>query len=140
MGVGRRVNGLLQGNNLGQVSIVIVEIEAVPDNELVRDLEADVVDGGLLGDRAFLSEEDTRFHTGRAHLVEEGDNFAESAAAVEDVVEEEDVAAADVTELAAEDEFDRTIARTSDKLVGMARAALEEYRSGQTEELDPEKI
>ncbi|HTK75991.1 MAG TPA: hypothetical protein VL371_12080 [Gemmataceae bacterium] len=45
-----------------------------------------------------------------------------------------------LAELAAEDEFDRTIARTSDKLVGMARAALAEYHSGQTEELDPEKI
>jgi hypothetical protein len=45
-----------------------------------------------------------------------------------------------LAELAAEDEFDRTIARTSDKLVGMARAAIAEFRSGQTEELDPEKI
>jgi hypothetical protein len=45
-----------------------------------------------------------------------------------------------LAELAAEDDFDRTIARTSDKLVGMARAALGEHRSGHTEELDAEKL
>ena len=45
-----------------------------------------------------------------------------------------------LAELAAEDDFDRAIARTSDKLAGMARAALAEYRSGQTEELDPEQL
>ena len=45
-----------------------------------------------------------------------------------------------LAELAAEDDFDRTIARTSDKLAGMAGAALAEYRSGQTEELDPERL
>ncbi len=43
-------------------------------------------------------------------------------------------------ELAAEDDYDQAIARTSDKLVGMAGAALAEYRSGQTEELNPEKL
>lgn len=45
-----------------------------------------------------------------------------------------------LAELAAEDDFDRTIARTSHKLNGMARAALAEDRAGQTEELDPEKL
>jgi hypothetical protein len=43
-----------------------------------------------------------------------------------------------LAELAAEDDFDRAIAGSSDKLVGLARDALTEHRSGQTEELDPE--
>jgi len=42
--------------------------------------------------------------------------------------------------LASEDDFDRAIANSSDKLVRLAREALEEYRSGQTEELDPERL
>jgi len=45
-----------------------------------------------------------------------------------------------LAELAAEDDFDRAIARSSDKLVALAREALAEHRSGQTEELDPERL
>jgi hypothetical protein len=45
-----------------------------------------------------------------------------------------------LAELAAEDDFDRAIARSSDKLVGLAREALAEHRSGQTEEVDPERL
>jgi hypothetical protein len=45
-----------------------------------------------------------------------------------------------LAELAAEDDFDRAIARSSDKLVVLAREALAEHRSGQTEELDPERL
>ncbi len=44
-----------------------------------------------------------------------------------------------LAELAAEDDFDRTIACTSGKLKGMAQAALAEHHSGQTEELAPEQ-
>ena len=43
-------------------------------------------------------------------------------------------------ELAAEDEFDRKIAGSIDKLVLMAREALEEHRAGLTEELDPDRL
>jgi hypothetical protein len=45
-----------------------------------------------------------------------------------------------LAELAAEDDFDRTISRSADKLVSLAREALAEYRSGQTEELNPERL
>src|SRR5262249_33774359 len=51
--------------------------------------------------------------------------------------EQDLLAARLLAEVAAEDDFDRTIARSSDKLVGLAREALAEHRSGQTEELDP---
>jgi hypothetical protein len=45
-----------------------------------------------------------------------------------------------LAELAAEDDFDRAIGRSADKLVDLAREALAEYRSGQTEELNPERL
>lgn len=55
--------------------------------------------------------------------------------------EEQDVLAARLlAELAAEDEFDRKIAQTSDKLAGLARQALAEHRAGKTEELRPEQL
>ncbi len=45
-----------------------------------------------------------------------------------------------LAELAAEDEFDQKIARTSDKLAKLALEALDEHRAGFTEELDPERL
>ena len=45
-----------------------------------------------------------------------------------------------LAELAAEDEFDRTIARSADKLAGLAREALTEFAAGEREELDPDRI
>lgn len=55
--------------------------------------------------------------------------------------EEQDLLASRLlAELAAEDEFDRAIARSSDKLAGLAREALAEHRAGLTEELDPDRL
>jgi len=45
-----------------------------------------------------------------------------------------------LAELAAEDAFDREIARSSGKLAGLAREALAEHRAGLTQELDPERL
>lgn len=42
-----------------------------------------------------------------------------------------------LNEIVEEDEFDRTIGSSSDKLRGLAAAALEEHRAGQTQPLDP---
>lgn len=54
---------------------------------------------------------------------------------------EQDVLASRLlTELADEDDFDRTIAATSDKLAILAAQALAEHRTGLTEELDPEDL
>ncbi len=64
--------------------------------------------------------------------------FAEAAKLP--VPEQELLAARLLAELAAEDEFDRAIAGSSDQLAALAREALAEHRSGQTEELDPERI
>ena len=54
---------------------------------------------------------------------------------------EQDVLAARLlAELEAEDDFDRRIAATSDKLAKLAAEAIEENRRGLTEELDPDQI
>jgi hypothetical protein len=45
-----------------------------------------------------------------------------------------------LAELAAEDDFDRAIAGSSDKLVDLANQALGEHRAGLTQELDPEQL
>ena len=45
-----------------------------------------------------------------------------------------------LAELAEEDEFDRAIAASSDKLASPARDALAEHRAGLTEELDPDRL
>ena len=54
--------------------------------------------------------------------------------------EQELLAARLLAELADEDDFDRAIAGSSDKLAALAQEALAEYRSGQTQELDPEGL
>ena len=45
-----------------------------------------------------------------------------------------------LAELAAEDDFDRKIAGSANKIAGLARQAIDEHRAGQTEELDPERL
>ncbi len=64
--------------------------------------------------------------------------FAEAAKLPE--AEQDVLASRLLAELAAEDDFDRAIARTSDKLAALAREALAEHRAGLTEKLDPEQI
>jgi transposase len=64
--------------------------------------------------------------------------FAEAAKLP--VPEQEVLASRLLAELAAEDDFDRAIARKSDKLAALACEALAEHRSGQTEALDPQML
>jgi hypothetical protein len=64
--------------------------------------------------------------------------FAEAAKLSEP--EQEVLASRLLAELAGEDDFDRAIARSSDKLAALAREALAEHHSGQTEALDPERL
>lgn len=55
--------------------------------------------------------------------------------------EEQDLLASRLlSELAAEDAFDRAIAASADKLAELARHAIDEHRGGNTEELDPERL
>ncbi len=54
---------------------------------------------------------------------------------------EQDVLASRLlAELAAEDDFDRALASSGDKLAQLARQALAEHRAGLTQELDPDQI
>ena len=54
--------------------------------------------------------------------------------------EQELLASRLLTELAAEDDFDRALAGSGDKLARLATEALDEHRAGRTEDLDPEKL
>jgi hypothetical protein len=64
--------------------------------------------------------------------------FAEAAKLPEP--EQEVLASRLLAELAGEDDFDRAISRTSEKLAALAREAITEHRSGQTEPLVPERL
>jgi hypothetical protein len=66
------------------------------------------------------------------------DAFARAAALPP--AEQDVLASRLLAELAEEDEFDRAIAASSDKLAGLAREALEEDGAGLTEELDPDRV
>ena len=54
--------------------------------------------------------------------------------------EQEVLASRLLAEMADEDEFDRAIACSSDKLASLAWEAIAEHRNGQTEALDPGKL
>lgn len=45
-----------------------------------------------------------------------------------------------LSEIASEDDFDRRIAQTSDRLTGLADEALAEFQAGETEDLDPDRL
>ncbi len=64
--------------------------------------------------------------------------FAE--AAKRPAAEQELLASRLLAELAAEDDFDRAIAASTDKLSRLAAEAIAENRSGLTEELDPDRL
>ena len=70
-----------------------VVIEAVADDKFVLDLETGPV--GVDGDfvRAALFEEDADFHVGGAEFLQARGESGEGAAGIEDVVDDEDVAA-----------------------------------------------
>lgn len=64
--------------------------------------------------------------------------FAEASKLSE--AEQEVLASRLLAEIAAEDEFDRKIAASADKLALLAEQALEEHHAGLTVELDPDRL
>ena len=91
-----RVDRLGQDPDVGQVPVVVVEVEPVTDDELVGDGEAAVI--GLERDHlaAELAQQHGRADAGRAaifHPFHQGDD---RSAGVQDVVEQQHVAAGDV--------------------------------------------
>lgn len=55
-------------------------------------------------------------------------------------VEQDEMAARLLDELAAEDAFDLALSATAERLAGISAEALAEYRAGETEPLDPETL
>jgi hypothetical protein len=55
-------------------------------------------------------------------------------------IEQDVLASRLLAELGEDDEFDRAIAASADKLAILARQALAEHRAGLTEELDPDNL
>jgi hypothetical protein len=64
--------------------------------------------------------------------------FAQAAKLSES--EQEALASRLLAELAAEDDFDRAIARSSDQRAALAREALAEHHAGKTQTLEPERL
>jgi hypothetical protein len=64
--------------------------------------------------------------------------FAEAAKLP--AAEQELLASRLLAEIAAEDEFDLAIARSSNKLAQLAKDAIADYRAGLTEDLDPDRL
>ena len=64
--------------------------------------------------------------------------FAEAAKLSQ--AEQDLLASRVLSELKAEDAFDRAIAGSIDKLASLASEALAKHRAGLTEELDPDKL
>ncbi len=54
--------------------------------------------------------------------------------------EQELLASRLLAELAEEDDFDRAIAATTDRIAGLAAEALAEHHAGLTQELDPDRL
>ena len=111
---------------VGQVAVALLEVEAVPDEELVRDREADVADGQIL-DQAAVRAVEKRCGRERARLpeAERPEQVVERQAGVDDVVDEEHVAA-DVVRVEILQEPDAVLAS------GVAPAV-----RGELEEVDP---
>ena len=61
-------------------------------------------------------------------------------AAKRSVAEQDLLASRMLAELEAEDDFDRAIAASTNKLERLANEALIELRAGKTEELDPDQL
>lgn len=64
--------------------------------------------------------------------------FAEAAKRSE--AEQDLLASRLLAELAAEDDFDRAIAGSTDRLAQLAQQVIAEHRAGLTEELDPDRL
>ena len=93
----------LEGNNIRQISVVIIEIQAISDHKFVGNIESYVVDLHIARNWALFSEEDAGFDTGSPLLAEDGLDEPEGLAGVEDVVDEDDAAAMQIAELLGDD-------------------------------------
>ena len=83
--------------DIGEVAVEAVVIEAVADDELVGDVEADVFgeDSGLFGDIEFVEQDACADRSGTLFHDRAAEEF-EGASGVEDVINDDDMAAREV--------------------------------------------
>jgi hypothetical protein len=82
---------------VGEVPVALAEVEAVADEELVRDREADVTDGKVLDEPPVRPvEEGRRGERAGTPEAQRPDQIVQREAGVDDVVDEQDVAPDDV--------------------------------------------
>src|SRR6188508_1963126 len=89
------VDRWLQHADVGQIAVALVVVEAVADDEPVRDREADVVDGDLGQPSRGLVEQAADPDRGRVALPEVAQEVVERQAGVDDVLDEDHVASLD---------------------------------------------
>src|SRR5919198_1948501 len=82
-----------ENRDKGQVSVALPEIEPVADHEAIRDLEADVADGDVDLAALGLREERADLEARRLARLEVPHQVGEGEPRVDDVLDDEDVAA-----------------------------------------------
>src|SRR5207249_684776 len=114
----------VERRDVGQVAVEAVVVEAVPDHEDVRDREPDVVEGDLRLATTGLVEKDARAQALRTARLERTFQRGQGEAGVDDVVDDEHVAARDVDAEVGDDPHrargagSRPVARRAEKIDG----------------------
>ena len=98
-----RVDLRLEDANDAQVPVELAVVEAVADDELVRDREADVVDRDLDEPPGRLVEQRADAQRARVLAAQVADQVVEGEAGVDDVLDDEDVASVDARREVLED-------------------------------------
>lgn len=101
--LGGILEGGLEDSDAGEVAVAFGEIEAVADDELVGDFEADEIGGEVDFAAAFFVEEDAGADAGGLQFFDDVDDDGEGFSGVEDVVDEEDVAVSEIEREAVEE-------------------------------------
>src|SRR5207248_2495223 len=86
----------VQHRDVRQVSVPLSVVQPVADDEAIRDLETDVANGDVGLPAPLLDEESAHFQRHRLACAEVAYEVGEREARVDDVLQDEDVAVADV--------------------------------------------
>ena len=91
---------------IGEISVPLGEIEAIPNHELVRDLEADIPHGNVDLTAPGLRQQRTDLELGGLARLQVAHQVRERQPGVDDVLDDEHVAAGDVDVEVLEDAHD----------------------------------
>src|SRR5215469_18270699 len=83
----------LQCNDIRQISVVIIVVQAISHNEYIRNIEPDVIDLNLARRWTIFSEQNARFDARRPLLPQDRLDQADRLPAVEHVVQQHDAPA-----------------------------------------------